>query len=94
MGIPYTLAFTTTAADGTRRWDEAIEEPIRTDGAERGGVVTVRDLGDRSLRPLQNEFNSLVEAHRGAYRSHPPKGKARRSSSGSRSADQRPQLVS
>jgi two-component system, chemotaxis family, CheB/CheR fusion protein len=49
-----------TAADGSRRWFEAWGEPIRSDGKPKGGVVTIRDITDRSVYRLQQEFTALA----------------------------------
>jgi two-component system CheB/CheR fusion protein len=58
-GSPFTLAFTLPAADGTRRWFEATGQPVRHAGVE-GGVVTIRDITERSQRLLQEEFMALA----------------------------------
>ncbi len=58
-GRPFTFAFTLTAADGTRRWFEATGQPISSTGVQ-GGVVTIRDITDRSLRLLQDEFLAVA----------------------------------
>lgn len=53
---PFTLAFTTRAPDGSRRWFEATGQPIRVGETTSGGVVTIRDLSDRSIRGLYERF--------------------------------------
>src|SRR6185437_13161977 len=58
-GSPFTLAFMLTAADGTRRWFEATGQPVRHKGIE-GGVVSIRDITERRLRLLQEEFLALA----------------------------------
>jgi two-component system CheB/CheR fusion protein len=58
-GSPFTLAFMLTAADGTRRWFEATGQPVRHRGIE-GGVVSIRDITERRLRLLQEEFLALA----------------------------------
>ena len=58
-GSPFTLAFTLTAADGTRRWFEATGQPIRQDGV-KGSVVIIRDITERRLSLLQEEFLALA----------------------------------
>ncbi len=59
-GVAFTQHFTRTAPDGTRHWFEATGQPIRSVGTELGGVVTIRDITDRSLHRLQNEFLLLA----------------------------------
>jgi two-component system CheB/CheR fusion protein len=58
-GETFTLTFTLATGD-QRRWFEAIGQPL--DGGDRqlGGVVVIRDITDRSLRRLQEEFLTLV----------------------------------
>ncbi len=53
---PFIIAFTIPAPDGSRRWFEATGEPIRAGGTTLGGVVTIRDLSDRSIRGLYERF--------------------------------------
>jgi two-component system, chemotaxis family, CheB/CheR fusion protein len=53
---PYTMAFTILAPDGSRRWFEANGQPIRSGESKLGGVVTIRDLSDRSIRGLYERF--------------------------------------
>ncbi len=55
-GTPFTLAFTIHAPDGSRRWFEANGQPIRVGTSASGGVVTIRDLSDRSIRGLYERF--------------------------------------
>jgi two-component system, chemotaxis family, CheB/CheR fusion protein len=45
---------------GLGRWFEAKGQPIINDGETRGGVVVIRDITDRSLRRLQDEFLALA----------------------------------
>jgi two-component system, chemotaxis family, CheB/CheR fusion protein len=62
-GAPFTMTFTLPApddVDGARRWFEAAGQPIRDGGKDLGGVVSIRDITDRSLRRLQNEFVLLA----------------------------------
>lgn len=59
-GVPFTLAFTLTAPDGTRRWFEASGQPVVSGDGRNGGVVTIRDITERSLRLLQDEFLALA----------------------------------
>lgn len=55
-GETFTSTYTLLAADGWRRWFEANGQPIVMDGLAQGGVVVIRDITDRSLRRLQDEF--------------------------------------
>jgi two-component system CheB/CheR fusion protein len=60
-GEPFIMEFTLTAQDGTRSWFEAIGQPIRNVGdIEQGSVVVIRDITERSLQRLQEEFISLA----------------------------------
>jgi two-component system CheB/CheR fusion protein len=59
-GVPFTMTFTLPGQDGARRWFEAAGQPIRSEGEELGGVVSIRDITDRSLRRLQDEFVLLA----------------------------------
>jgi len=54
--VPFTIAYTIQAPDGARRWFEANGEPIRVGENKLGGVVTIRDLSDRSIRGLYEQF--------------------------------------
>lgn len=53
---PFTMAFTIPAPDGSRHWFEANGQPIRSGESKLGGVVTIRDLSDRSVRGLYESF--------------------------------------
>jgi|GEM_PF-3583787 len=61
-GETYTMAFTAVDTTGGRRWFEAIGRPLREAGRgdahvpHTGGVVAIRDMTDRTLRRLQDEF--------------------------------------
>lgn len=57
----FRMEFAVIAQDGTRRWFEANGQPILGDeGAPQGGVVTIRDITERSLQRLQKEFLALA----------------------------------
>jgi two-component system CheB/CheR fusion protein len=56
---PFTLEFTLDGGDGNRRWFEARTQAIPHDG-ERGGMVVVREITDRSLRHLQERFLAVA----------------------------------
>ncbi len=59
-GESFKMEFTTVAEDGSRRFYEATGAPIGREGEIEGGVVVVRDITDRSLRRLQEEFLALA----------------------------------
>ncbi len=59
-GIPFRMTFTQPNDDEGRRWVEATGEPIRVGDDVQGGVITFRDITDRSLRRLQDEFLALA----------------------------------
>jgi two-component system CheB/CheR fusion protein len=65
---PFTVEFTMTDAGGTRRWYEAHVEPILlgSGGPKQGEAVAVRDITERSLHRLQNEFMARVSHELGA----------------------------
>jgi two-component system CheB/CheR fusion protein len=52
-GETFLLEFTAAAADGTRRWFEATGRPLTGQAA---GVLVIRDITDRTVRRLQEEF--------------------------------------
>ncbi|HLJ80023.1 MAG TPA: ATP-binding protein, partial [Ktedonobacterales bacterium] len=59
-GTPFRMDFTMPASNGERRWFEARGEPIRSDDTLRGGVVSIRDITDHSLRRMQEQFLAMV----------------------------------
>jgi two-component system CheB/CheR fusion protein len=59
-GETFSLTFTLPGADGTRRWFEATGQPIQSEGMDQGSVVVIRDITERSLRRMQEEFLALV----------------------------------
>ncbi len=60
-GETFRMEFTLTAEDGSRRWFEANGQPIaRVADIQQGGVVVIRDITDRSLQRLQEEFMALA----------------------------------
>jgi two-component system, chemotaxis family, CheB/CheR fusion protein len=59
-GEKFTLVCTLPDTHGPGRWLEARGQPILNDGHIRGGVVVIRDITDRSLRRLQDEFMALA----------------------------------
>lgn len=59
-GIPFSAQFALTAASGAQRWFEATGQPIASGSTTQGGVVTIRDITERRLRLLQEEFLALA----------------------------------
>jgi two-component system, chemotaxis family, CheB/CheR fusion protein len=58
-GERFTMQFVGVSADGTRRWFEANAQPVAGfDGS--AGVVVVRDITERSLRRLQEQFMAIA----------------------------------
>lgn len=55
-GEAFRLEFTAEAADGARRWFEATGRPLADEAAGVAGVLVIRDITDRTLRQLQEEF--------------------------------------
>jgi two-component system CheB/CheR fusion protein len=61
QGEPFSMEFTILAPDGSRRWFEANGRPIgHREGSSHGSVVVIRDITERSLRRLQEEFIALA----------------------------------
>jgi two-component system CheB/CheR fusion protein len=59
-GVPFSMQFARTAPDGARQWFEATGQPITQGDIREGGVVTIRDITERRLRLLQEEFLALA----------------------------------
>jgi two-component system CheB/CheR fusion protein len=60
-GESFSLEFTLAGEGGARRWFEANGRPIPGNGAGgQGGVVVIRDITERSLQRLQEEFMALA----------------------------------
>lgn len=59
-GESFRVELTATGPDGEQRWYEASGRPILNDGELNGGVVAIRDITDRSLRALQNQFIAMA----------------------------------
>lgn len=55
-GDSFSTAFTAKTDAGDRRWFEATGGPIGGHEGVVGGIVVIRDITDRSLRRLQEEF--------------------------------------
>jgi two-component system, chemotaxis family, CheB/CheR fusion protein len=58
-GESFTMEFAVRQPDGSRRWFEAVGEAISAD-SDQQGVVVIRDVTERSLRRLQDEFLALA----------------------------------
>ncbi len=59
-GESFTMLFTLRMSDRDRRWLEASGQPLLVNGDRQGGVVVIRDVTDRSLRHLQEQFLSVA----------------------------------
>ena len=59
-GESFTMSFTIAAPDGERRWFEANAQPIVRDGERHGAVVAIRDITERSVMQLQDEFMAIA----------------------------------
>lgn len=59
-GDSFDIHFALTLPDGARRWFEATGQPIGSADTPHGGVVTIRDITERRLRVLQEEFMLLA----------------------------------
>jgi two-component system CheB/CheR fusion protein len=49
-GERFRMEFAATQPDGTRRWFEAVAEPLTAGDRTWGGVVAIRDLSERTMR--------------------------------------------
>jgi two-component system CheB/CheR fusion protein len=56
LGESFSMQFVQVHGDGRRTYFEANSEPMDADGDGRGGVVVIRDITDRSLRRMQDQF--------------------------------------
>ncbi len=56
----FNMQFSQADATGTWRWFEANGQPVRADGDRASGMVVVRDITERSLRRLQDQFLAMV----------------------------------
>ncbi len=59
-GEVFTITFTVTLDTGERRWYEAVGQPVQGEGAQHWNVVVIRDISERSLRRIQEQFLGLV----------------------------------
>jgi two-component system CheB/CheR fusion protein len=49
-GERFRMEFAVSAADGTRRWFEAVAQPLAIEDRTWGGVVAIRDVSERTMR--------------------------------------------
>jgi two-component system CheB/CheR fusion protein len=59
-GETFTMQFTLANADGMRRWFEAKSQPVAATEGGRWSVIVFRDITERSLRRLQEEFLAIA----------------------------------
>jgi two-component system CheB/CheR fusion protein len=59
-GESFTMLFTLREPEETRRWYEGSGQPLLINGVQQGGVVVIRDVTDRSLRHLQEQFLAVA----------------------------------
>src|SRR5215217_5926408 len=59
-GESFTMLFTLREPEGTRRWYEGSGQPLLINGVQQGGVIVIRDVTDRSLRHLQEQFLAVA----------------------------------
>lgn len=59
-GETFRAEFSMDGGSGNRRWFEAIGQPVAIEDAASQGVIVIRDITDRSLRRMQNEFLALA----------------------------------
>src|SRR5262249_26017053 len=58
-GETFSIEFTAVTPGGVRRWLEASGQAIQGGKQPLGGVVVIRDITERSLHRLQDEFLTL-----------------------------------
>jgi two-component system, chemotaxis family, CheB/CheR fusion protein len=49
-GQQFRMEFAVSRPDGARRWFEAVAEPLKSQDRTWGGVVTIRDVSERTMR--------------------------------------------
>ncbi|MBA2300449.1 MAG: PAS domain S-box protein, partial [Chloroflexi bacterium] len=49
-GERFRMEFARSESDGTRRWFEAVAEPLTSEDRTWGGVLTIRDVSERTMR--------------------------------------------
>ncbi|MBA3823685.1 MAG: hypothetical protein H0X24_07255, partial [Ktedonobacterales bacterium] len=60
QGRPFRMTFTLPTTAGERRYYEATGAPIWVGEAREGSVITLRDITERNLRRLQEDFLALA----------------------------------
>jgi two-component system CheB/CheR fusion protein len=61
QGEPFSMEFTLAGERGERRWFEADGRPVRdAEGRLQWSILAIRDITDRSLHRLQEQFISLA----------------------------------
>jgi len=58
-GETFSTIFRLTATDGSIRWFEANGQPMQSGGVQ-GGVVVIREITERTLRQLQEQFMAMA----------------------------------
>lgn len=59
-GETFTMQFSILGTDETRRWYEASGQPMPAASGLAGGVVAIRDVTERSLRQLQDQWLAVA----------------------------------
>jgi two-component system, chemotaxis family, CheB/CheR fusion protein len=59
-GESFVTQFIVRLSDSERRWFEASSRPVQDGNESPGSVIVIRDITDRSLRLLQEEFMSIA----------------------------------
>ncbi len=59
-GESFTIQLRAVDGEGNRRWFEALSQPVQRNGRAEGGILVIRDITERSLRRLQEEFVAIV----------------------------------
>jgi two-component system CheB/CheR fusion protein len=57
---PFHLAFTRRAPDESRQWFEGVWQPSASTERQLGGVLTIRDISEHTLRSLYEQFLAQV----------------------------------
>jgi two-component system CheB/CheR fusion protein len=56
----FSMEFTTQSPDGEQRWFEAVGQPVQSEDGVQGGAVVIREITDRSVRRLQDQFMAIA----------------------------------
>jgi PAS domain S-box-containing protein len=59
-GESFVGSFVRLDGNGRRHWYEVIGRPVAVASNSRGGLIVIRDITERSLRQLQQEFTAMV----------------------------------